>query len=463
MDLAPNAVRSSLGLLLTLAAACGGSDLVLPGPSSPTSTPAAISIVSGDHQSAAPGAPLPAPIVVKVVDDQGGPVAGQSVAFTPMTAGAQVTPQTVTTNTNGLASATWVLGSSATTQEVVAQVVGGDQLQVHFSATAQTSAPSPSTLEVITQPSGTATLGQPFGRQPVVQLRDSDGQNLQQAGVPVTVAVVSGAGTLGGTTTQPTNSQGQVQFTDLRIDGASGAHVLIFAAAGFTSVLSDPIDVRQPTVGNQPPTAVSDEYTTLEGGDHVLSVGAAGGVLANDRDPEGGTLTASHASDPPNGKVSLNQDGSFNYTPASGFFGDDHFTYQASDPAGSSSTATVTIHVLPVNDSPRFSIRVHQVKVGPGQTPHTISRFAVGVTPGADNENDQVLTFEVIGNSNPGLFASGPAITRDGQGDTATLSFTPAGDQKGSADITIVLHDNGGTANGGADTSRSQTFRITVK
>lgn len=358
MYLPRTAVAHFLESLLTLAAvACGGSDLVLPGPSSPNAgAPAAITIFAGDHQSAAPGAPLPAPIVVKVVDSQGNPVTGQSVAFTPMTggAGAQVTPQTVSTDANGLAAATWVLGATGATQEVVAQVVGGDQLQVRFSATAQ------------------------------------------------------------------------------------------------------------PTGGNQPPTAVSDEYTTLEGGDHVLAVGAAGGVLQNDRDPEGGNLTASDASDPPNGKVSLNRDGSFNYTPASGFFGDDRFTYQANDPSGSSSTATVTIHVLPVNDSPRFSIK-HDVKVGRGQTPHTISRFAVGVTPGADNESDQVLTFEVIANSNPGLFASGPTITRDGQGDTATLSFTPAGDQKGSADITIVLRDNGGTANGGADTSRSQTFRITIK
>ena len=357
MDLARTAVGSSLGSLVLLATfACGGSDLVLPGPSTPSNggTPAAISIFAGDHQTAAPGAPLPAQIVVKVVDSQGNPVTGQAVVFTPMTAGAQVTPQTANTNAQGLASATWVLGTAAS-QEVVAQVAGGDQLQVRFSATAQ-----------------------------------------------------------------------------------SGG-------------------------GNQPPTAVSDEYATLEGGDHTLAVGAAGGVLQNDRDPEGGSLTASDASDPPNGRVSLNPDGSFDYTPASGFFGDDHFTYQANDPSGSSSTATVTIHVLPVNDSPRFSLRLHQVKVGRGQTPHTVSRFAEGITPGADNESDQVLTFEVIGNSNPGLFASGPTVTRDGQGDTATLSFTPAGDQKGSADITIVLHDNGGTANGGADTSRSQTFKITIK
>jgi Big-like domain-containing protein len=468
MSLFQNAVKRLLGTLLTLTAiACGKSDLVLPGPSAPNNagSPAAISIFGGDHQSAAPGAPLPAPIVVKVVDAQGDPVASQSVAFTPMSGGpgAQVNPQTATTDANGLARANWVLGADGATQEVVAQVVGDEQLQVRFSATAQPGTPSPSTLEIRTQPSSSANLGTQFGRQPVVQLLGSDGKDLKQGGVPVTAAVVSGAGVLAGTTTQLTDSKGQAEFTDLRIEGGTGLHVLIFAAAGYTSVTSDPIDIQQPVVGNQPPTAVGDEYTTLEGGDHVLSVSSAGGVLQNDRDPEGGSLTASDASDPPNGRVTLNPDGSFSYTPASGFFGDDRFTYRAKDPSGSSSTATVTVHVLPVNDSPRFSIKVDNVKVRPGQTPHTVNRFAVGVTPGADNETDQVLTFEVIGNSNPGLFASGPTVTRDGQGDTAALTFTPAGDQTGSAEVTIRLRDNGGTANGGADTSRSQTFRIRVE
>jgi len=118
--------------------------------------------------------------------------------------------------------------------------------------------------------------------------------------------------------------------------------------------------------------------------------------------------------------------------------------------------------VLPVNDSPRFIIKVDRVRAKPGEKTHTVKRFAT-VNPGADNEADQVLTFVVIGNSNPSLFASGPTITPDGQGNTATLTFTPAAGQTGSADVTIVLRDNGGTANGGSDTSPPQTFNIRVE
>jgi VCBS repeat-containing protein len=470
MYLSRHVVSGFFGSLITLATVgCGKSDLTLPGPSTPDATPAAITIFGGDNQTAAPGSPLPAPIVVKVVDSQGNPLAGQAVTFAPASggAGAQVTPPTATTDGSGLAGATWVLGTAATTQEAVAQVVGGNQLQVRFSATARPGTPSAPILVVRTQPSSSAVAGAVFGRQPVIQLRNAEGNDLTQSGVPVTAAVISGTGTLAGTTTLVTNSQGRAEFSDLRIDGGSGAHVLIFAAAGYTSVTSDPIDVSQPAGnpppgGNQNPTAASDEYNTIEGSNHTLEVSAADGVLQNDRDPEGGTLTASIESDPSHGHASLDPDGSFRYTPERDFFGDDQFTYRATDPSWNSSTATVTIHVAPVNDSPRFNIRVGRVTESDGDS-RTVERFIEDISPGADNESDQALTFVIVGNSDPGLFASGPTITRDGHGSTATLSFTAAEDVDGEAEITVVLRDNGGTANGGGDTSPPQTFRIRIR
>ena len=42
------------------------------------------------------------------------------------------------------------------------------------------------------------------------------------------------------------------------------------------------------------------------------------------------------------------------------------------------------------------------------------------------------------------------------------LTYTPATNASGTATITVVLKDNGGTANGGVDTSAPQTFMITV-
>jgi hypothetical protein len=54
------------------------------------------------------------------------------------------------------------------------------------------------------------------------------------------------------------------------------------------------------------------------------------------------------------------------------------------------------------------------------------------------------------------LFSAGPAVAADG-----TLSFTPSG-LTGTATVTIHLRDDGGTGNGGVDTSADQVFTITI-
>jgi hypothetical protein len=89
-----------------------------------------------------------------------------------------------------------------------------------------------------------------------------------------------------------------------------------------------------------------------------------------------------------------------------------------------------------------------------------VGNFAGGVTPGGANEDNQVLTFEVIGNTAPWLFTAGPTITRDGLGSTATLSVTTIPGFVFASEVTIVLRDNGGVEFGGFDTSAPQTFII---
>ncbi len=95
-----------------------------------------------------------------------------------------------------------------------------------------------------------------------------------------------------------------------------------------------------------PPTANNDFYTMAESS--FLTVGAPG-VLANDSGGSG-TLTATLAAGPANGTLTLNTNGSFNYTPGSNFTGIDSFTYQATDGQTTSSVAMVTIMVTPTGD-----------------------------------------------------------------------------------------------------------------
>src|SRR5690606_12400544 len=56
----------------------------------------------------------------------------------------------------------------------------------------------------------------------------------------------------------------------------------------------------------------------------------------------------------------------------------------------------------------------------------------------------QLLSFVIDVNDNPALFAVPPAISA-----TGVLSFTPADDANGVANIDVFLQDDGGTASGG--------------
>ncbi|MAT98925.1 MAG: hypothetical protein CL608_17415 [Anaerolineaceae bacterium] len=105
---------------------------------------------------------------------------------------------------------------------------------------------------------------------------------------------------------------------------------------------------------NDAPVAVDDgPYNATE--DTQLNVNLANGVLANDTDQDqnpADTLTAVLDTQPTNGTVNLNSDGSFSYMPDPQFDGTDSFTYHANDGEDDSKIATVTINVVGTNDAP---------------------------------------------------------------------------------------------------------------
>jgi VCBS repeat-containing protein len=104
----------------------------------------------------------------------------------------------------------------------------------------------------------------------------------------------------------------------------------------------DSIKVQLTGPVNLPPTAAGNTYTTPY--QTVLSVPAPG-VLGNDSDPEGAALTAALVSGPSYGTLTLNDNGSFTYTPNNGYSGPDSFSYKAFDGALYSAAATVSITV----------------------------------------------------------------------------------------------------------------------
>lgn len=101
---------------------------------------------------------------------------------------------------------------------------------------------APPTLTIQTQPSTSAISGAAFNQAPVVLLRDAN--NSPVANATVTVAIASGGGTLGGTTSVQTNASGQAIFNNLSISGSAGVRQLSFTVNGTTgSVVSNNVEI----------------------------------------------------------------------------------------------------------------------------------------------------------------------------------------------------------------------------
>ena len=93
-----------------------------------------------------------------------------------------------------------------------------------------------------------------------------------------------------------------------------------------------------------------------------------------------------------------------------------------------------------------------------GSGAQIVNGWATAISAGPANEASQVLTF-VITTTDNSLFSALPAIDPS----TGTLTYTPAPGKWGTVTLTVTLKDNGGTANGGVDTSAARTFVITIR
>ena len=100
---------------------------------------------------------------------------------------------------------------------------------------------------------------------------------------------------------------------------------------------------------NDAPVAVDDSYTTNEDGGGFQP---PSGVLFNDYDIEGSSLTAILVTPPANGSFTLNANGSYWWWPDPDFNGVSTFTYKVNDGISDSNIATVTLNVTAVNDAP---------------------------------------------------------------------------------------------------------------
>ena len=211
----------------TTGAITGTSQLIMTQAGAPTQvdvTTASVSPVAGSQVQ----------ISAQLLDASGNvvPVAGQSVTWTKSDANGTLSSATSNTNGAGVATVTLtthtVSGTSTTVTATSGAITG-------TSATITTVAGPMSQLTLTQAPPATAQSGVAFAPQPILQLRDAQGNAVAQANVSVTATITAGGGTLGGVTLVQTDAAGVATFTDLSLSGNSGGRTLTFSASGVSS------------------------------------------------------------------------------------------------------------------------------------------------------------------------------------------------------------------------------------
>lgn len=236
-------------------------------------------------------------------------------------------------------------------------------------------------------------------------------------------------------------------------------------AAGNTSEFSAAVDL----VNDAPTLPVPSIPVVLEdGGLQVINLT---GISAGPNELQSLTVTAA-SSNPgliPSPDVSYTDgavSGSLSFTPEPNQSGTAVITVTLRDAGldavlGNADDATsdhsFTVTVVPVNDPPSFTAASGTSAPDDSGTV-VVEGFVTSATMGPGNEAAQTpLEYVVMSNSNPGVFSVQPWIDV-----TGALNFKPVPNVEGTAEISVVLRDSGGTENGGTDTSGPQTFGITV-
>ncbi|HIF9155096.1 TPA: Ig-like domain-containing protein, partial [Photobacterium damselae] len=200
---------------------------------------------------------------------------------------------------------------------------------------------------------------------------------------------------------------GEDSFTVLVDDGNGGTDT-ITVTVNVTPVNDAPVG-ENVTTETQEDTAVTGQLTAT--------------------DVDGDNLTFKPGSDPTNGQVTVNPDGSWEYVPNPDFNGEDSFTVVVDDGNGGTDTITVTVNVTPINDAP----------VGEDVSAETQEETAVtGQLTATDVDGDN-LTFK------PGSNPENGSVTINADG---SWEYVPNPDFNGEDSFTVVVDDG----NGGRDT-----------
>jgi large repetitive protein len=238
--------------------------------------------------------------------------------------------------------------------------------------------------------------------------RDGDALRFTATGLPAGLSINATTGVISGTIDRnASQSNGGVYSVTVTGTDPGG----LATSQTFTWTITNPA----PTASNDTATTAEDTATTIT-------------VLANDRDPDGDTLTVT-AARATNGTVTINPDGTLRYVPNANFNGTDSIVYTISDGNGGFSTAAVTVTVTSVNDAP----------VANNDVARTNEDTPVRVTVLANDTDADGDPLTVTAASAPNGTVT---INPDG-----TITYTPRANFNGTDTITYTISDGkGGTS-----------------
>jgi len=183
---------------------------------------------------------------------------------------------------------------------------------------------------------------------------------------------------------------------------------------------------------NDQPLAGSDSYSVSEDG--VLDIAESTGLLNNDIDLDGDTLSVVMKSTTVHGHLIVTPGGAINYRPDVNFNGSDSFTYADFDGSVESDIVTVTITVNPENDLPAAADDSYSV----GEDGILNVTAANGLLANDFDQDGDTLIAVLQSSVSNGVLQ----ISLDG-----SLSYTPNADFNGLDSFTYVANDGAGDSN----------------
>jgi VCBS repeat-containing protein len=205
--------------------------------------------------------------------------------------------------------------------------------------------------------------------------------------------------------------------------GYSGADSFTYTVTDGKATSTATVSLTVTPPPNHAPVAVDDALTVAAG-----AVGT-GNVLANDTDADNDTLHAAIETKAAHGVVTVNDNGTFSYTPNAGYSGSDSFTYSVSD-GKASDTATVTVTVTPPpNHAPVAVDDTATVAAGAAVTGNILANDT-------DADNDALHA----------ALKTGPAHGVLTLADDGTYKYTPTAGYSGSDSFTYTVTDGKATS-----------------